>query len=240
VSTTKSKKAGFFKSFGTFFLGIGAFLAFRWLLFEPYVIPSGSMIPSLLIYDHILVSKLAYGVRLPFSQKYIYGPLQPERGDVVIFQSVEEDIVMIKRVIGLPGDTIEISDEGTLTIQGRVVERKSITPEELEKLYPVKLDCLDCDEFYQEYLSGKAHPIQLSQGGYRSEGKYTVPEGHLFVLGDNRDRSRDSRYWGMLPVSNLLGKARWVWLSCSKAASKTPVLCHPAHIRWQRIFSKIQ
>src|SRR5687768_52182 len=101
------KKAKFGEGLGSFTLAVLAILAFRWLLFEPYVIPSGSMIPTLLVHDHILVNKLAYGVRVPFTSKWLIKTADPKRGDIVVFRAVDDQgYFMIKRVVGVPGDTI--------------------------------------------------------------------------------------------------------------------------------------
>src|ERR1700733_10665233 len=112
--TAKPAKVG--NSFFSFAGAILAILAFRWLLFEPFVIPSGSMIPTLLIHDHILVSKSAFGVRLPFTKWWVLDFGNPKRGDIVVFKSVEGNYFMIKRVIGVPGDKIEMQEDGMVKV----------------------------------------------------------------------------------------------------------------------------
>ncbi|NJM10246.1 MAG: signal peptidase I [Bdellovibrionaceae bacterium] len=117
AETAPKKKAKFGEGLGSFLLAVTAILAFRWMLFEPYVIPSGSMIPTLLIHDHILVSKFSYGVRIPFTKKWLFKSSDPKRGDIVVFRSVEDNgYFMIKRVVGLPGDKIEVDSEGYLKL----------------------------------------------------------------------------------------------------------------------------
>src|SRR4030095_11152058 len=107
------KKDTFGEGLGSFLLAVLAILAFRWLLFEPYVIPSGSMIPTLLIHDHILVNKLAYAIRVPFQDTTLVKISEHKSGDIVVFRSVEDNgYFMIKRVVGLPGDTLEVDPEG--------------------------------------------------------------------------------------------------------------------------------
>src|SRR3954469_21342838 len=105
--TKKKGKAKFGEGLGSFLMAVAAILAFRWALFEPYVIPSGSMIPTLLIHDHILVNKLAYGLRIPFTKQWLMHFAAPQRGDIIVFRSVERnDLFLVKRLVGLPGDEI--------------------------------------------------------------------------------------------------------------------------------------
>ena len=190
-----SKKATVKSSFGTFFLAIIIFFGLRWIAIEPYIIPSGSMIPALLVNDHILVTKFDFGLRLPFTKIWLLGPFVPRHGEIVVFESVEDpNIIMIKRVTGLAGDRIDVTGPGRR---------------------------LEADEFAEE-------------------GVVTVPEGHIFLLGDNRDNSRDSRYWGSVPLKNLIGMARVVWLACDKTISDTSFICDPRYIHWHRIFSRIE
>ena len=122
------RKAKFGEGLGSFLLAVAAILAFRWLLFEPYVIPSGSMIPTLLIHDHILVSKFAYGVRMPFTKSWLFKASEPARGDIVVFRSVEDTgYFMIKRVVGVPGDTVEVDADGYLKLNGKKLETKALS-----------------------------------------------------------------------------------------------------------------
>ena len=108
-------------------------LGFRWALFEPYVIPSGSMIPNLLIHDYILVNKFAYGFRLPFTYNYLFSWSHPKRGEVIVFRNVgAEDYFLVKRVVGLPGDTISYSSNGELVINNQIVETKNPSADQLD------------------------------------------------------------------------------------------------------------
>lgn len=242
-----NNKANFKNSFGLLFLSVAIFMFFRWIILEPFIIPSGSMIPSLLINDHIVVAKWSYGIRLPFSKKWLTQRL-PERGEVVVFSSVErDDFYMIKRVIGLPGDVIEILSHGELRVNGETVARQAVAPEVLAKnsFYPVTLDDVgqnfDGLDFYIETMGARRYTVILDRDGVRwDDQKFTVPDGHLFLMGDNRDSSRDSRFWGALPQENLVGRALFVWLSCTQTLVQVNYLCDPAHIRWQRLFYPIQ
>jgi signal peptidase I len=189
-----------------FVLALLVFLSLRWILIEPYVIPSGSMIPTLAINDHILVSKFDYGIRIPFTQDWLTGPYLPKRGDIVVFQSVENpEIVMIKRVVGLPGDKINIS----------VAEFNR---------FPIVLEKTATDTTAPE----------------DGPGIITVPEGHLYMMGDNRNNSRDSRFWGPLPIENLLGKARRIWLACEKTISRESSFCDFKTLNKKRMFTQIE
>ncbi len=236
-----SKKASLSKSVGLFILALGSFLALRWGLFEPFVIPSGSMIPTLLINDHILVSKYTFGVRLPFSSIWLSAPHLPQRGDVVVFRSVEQDdYYLIKRVVGLPGDKVEFTTDGDLRINDQLVPKDEVAwASELGRT-----ELQDEPENYKllnETLGEHRHQVLLEKNGFRyTETGHVVSENHLFLMGDNRDRSRDSRFWGELPTERLLGQARWVWLSCSETVSNINFLCDPRHIRWQRTFHRIE
>lgn len=242
-----NKKATFWSSFGSFAVAVLAILSVRWLLVEPYVIPSGSMIPTLLIHDHILVNKLAYGIRFPFTSKWITEFSSPKRGDIIVFRSVEDDgYFMIKRVIGVEGDTIEMTDQGQLKVNGELVPRELIADAKnnQEGFYRVDEEDIGGDfanfEVYKENYAGKTYRTMLMPIGFRAtDRKFSVPPGHLFMMGDNRDNSKDSRSWGALPKENVLGKAMFVWLSCQDTLPFAPFLCNPLELRWRRFFNGI-
>lgn len=241
-----SQKKKFGEGLGSFTLAVLAILAFRWALFEPYVIPSGSMIPTLLIHDHILVSKFAYGIRIPFTESWLFKNSDPQRGDIVVFRSVEDSgYFMIKRVVGLPGDKIEVDPDGYLKINGEKVEEKPLDvtadPASQVPYYPVTENDINGSysdfQFFQENLKGVVHRAMLTKGAPRFfDHATTVPEDQYFCMGDNRDNSKDSRYWGSLPRKNLLGKALFVWLSCDETLPFLPFLCNPLKLRWGRFF----
>jgi signal peptidase I len=243
------QKGSFFKSFISFVGAVSLLLAIRWMLIEPYVIPSGSMIPTLLIHDHILVNKAAYGVRKPFSKEWIRWFGRPERGDIVVFRSLESDNhFMIKRVVGLPGDEIKYSANGELIVNGNPLPRDLLEGQNNAENGYYAVNEIDLERpienfsFYEEG-EGKKYRTILRSEALRLEWDdepYKVPEGQLFVMGDNRDNSRDSRTWGALPEENLLGKAMFVWLSCDSTLSFAPFLCNPLRLRWRRFFHSIQ
>ena len=184
----------------------------RSFLVEPFQIPSGSMIPTLEVGDFILVNKFAYGVRAPVLNTEIIPIGKPERGDVMVFFPPHQpETYYIKRVIGLPGDHISYNNH-VLTINGKVIEEKLVAelPAGASVLRMVK-ETIDDKEFtaYKHI-----HPSRLSV-----QGSWKVPEGHYFMMGDNRDNSLDSREWGFVSEDAIVGKAFAVWMHWEKFLS---------------------
>ncbi len=186
-------------------------LLFRSFLFEPFKIPSGSMIPTLLIGDFILVNKFAYGLRLPVLNSKFMEVGEPKRGDVVVFRyPVDPGINFIKRLVGMPGDTIVYRDK-KLFINGEAVE---LISQGVFSSSAIKCTAPSPDaERYSEQLGEVAHDILLHHGSGSRDGRWVVPEGHYFMMGDNRDRSNDGREWGFVPEANLMGRAVGIWLN---------------------------
>jgi signal peptidase I len=176
-------------------------LVIRSFVFEPFRIPSGSMKPTLVVGDFIFVKKFSYGLRLPVTEKKIIETGQPDRGDVVVFRLPSEpSINYIKRVVGLPGDEVSYERQ-RLTINGRVMDIRA--DGEIFEGAPV----------YVEDLDGRVHQTLIHDPGHsKQDGVYIVPEGEYFVMGDNRDRSKDSRYIGPIPEKFLVGEAVRVWM----------------------------
>lgn len=178
-------------------------LVIRSFIFEPFQIPSGSMIPTLKIGDFILVNKFAYGLRLPVVGTLIVPNGEPENGDVMVFYAPHNRVYYIKRVIGVPGDIVELRNK-ELTINGKKADRKLLAKFN-QGLLNVRL--------YEEDLAGKKHQMQtIAQGTRYSDGRWEVPEGNYLMMGDNRDNSLDSREWGYVPEDNIVGKATTVWM----------------------------
>ncbi len=185
----------------SFFPVLAIVLVLRSFLVEPFQIPSGSMLPTLEVGDFILVNKYAYGFRLPVAGTKVIPVGDPQRGDVMVFRYPEDGQTnYIKRVIGLPGDHIRYRDK-QLFINGDRVKTRFIA-----RLPPMELR--------REDLGEVEHDIFLTMGrsGGGGEGEWLVPEGHYFVMGDNRDNSNDSRYWGTVPDELVVGKAFAIWM----------------------------
>lgn len=200
----------------------------RWLLIEPFVIPSGSMIPTLAVHDHIFVNKLAYGVRAPFSSNYLTRWSRPERGQVIVFKYPENpDVFYVKRLIAKGGDKVEVH-EGIVFINGvaQAQEEVNIQKDEAEERF----------DYYKE----NGHLIRYANRDYSEYAAVTVPEGMLFVMGDNRDQSYDSRFWGFVPEDNVIGSASFVWLACEKTLATAQFLCDPSTLNIQRMFKGIR
>ena len=186
-------------------------LLFRSFLFEPFKIPSGSMIPTLLIGDFIVVNKYAYGLRLPVLNTKFVSLGEPRRGDVVVFRyPVDPSVNFIKRVIGLPGDSVTYRDK-QLFINGEAVENVGSGP---YLSSDVKCSTPRSDAVrIREDLGITRHDILVHESSPGRNGQWVVPEGHYFMMGDNRDRSNDSREWGFVPEENLVGRAVGIWLN---------------------------
>jgi signal peptidase I len=198
----------------------------RSFLFEPFKIPSGSMIPTLRVGDFILVNKYTYGIRLPVINKKIIDMNDPQRGDVMVFRYPEDpSLDYIKRVVGLPGDTITYQNK-RLSINGEPVPTERIDdflhPERLyySEQYATKIG--DVELHYLNDTDAPAFIPDAARFPYRENCTYNaagvickVPPGHYYVMGDNRDNSRDSRAWGFVPEENIVGKAFFVWLNFS-------------------------
>jgi len=201
----------------SFFPVLAIVLVLRSFLVEPFQIPSGSMKPTLEVGDFILVNKFAYGIRLPVLDTKIIEVGDPQRGDVMVFRYPSDpNINYIKRVVGLAGDHVAYSSDKQLFINGQAVAQQLIG-EEPGSLGSVTL--------YNERLGEVEHQIRKEMSRYRVEPgrEWVIPEGHYFMVGDNRDNSNDSRYWkdpqipqplwGMVPDRNIVGKAFAVWMS---------------------------
>jgi signal peptidase I len=183
-------------------------LVVRSFLVEPFRIPSGSMMPTLLIGDFILVNKFSYGLRLPVLNAKVVELGEPERGDVVVFRYPENPSVdYIKRVVGLPGDEIAYYHK-LIYVNGKPIPQKPLAPYDGPEaaLVPGAVTRL-------EELADVAHQILVQPWKPSVEGQFTVPPGQYFVMGDNRDNSNDSRYWGTVPEANLVGRAFVIWMN---------------------------
>ena len=197
----------------SFFPVILAVLLLRSFLVEPFRIPSGSMIPTLLVGDFILVNKYTYGLRLPVLNRKIVEIGVPERGDIVVFRFPKDPSVdYIKRVVGIPGDTIGYFDK-VVYVNGKPAGQVPAG------IYIGKGSGVNMSGASRrtEQLGELQHDILVMPRTPGLEGEYIVREGEYFVMGDNRDNSNDSRYWGAVPEKNLVGKAFRVWMNWDTA-----------------------
>ncbi len=201
----------------SFFPVLFIVLVLRSFLVEPFQIPSGSMKPTLDVGDFILVNKFSYGIRLPVLDKKVIEVGDPQRGDVMVFRYPSDpNVNYIKRVVGLPGDQIRYTADKKLFVNGESIA---------EQLVGSEPGTLGSAELYKEKLGAAEHMIRKEMTRYRAtpDRQWTVPAGHYFMMGDNRDNSNDSRYWddpnipknllGMVPDQNIVGKAFAVWMS---------------------------
>ena len=215
----------------SFFPVILIVFGLRSFLVEPFKIPSGSMMPTLLVGDFILVNKFTYGIRLPVINKKVVQFNDPRRGDVMVFRYPQDPALdYIKRVIGIPGDTVEYRDK-RLIINGQEVPWR---PDGTYTYVGGGLNYITA-MVYMEHLGEADHKLMVQQGfpsvipgqvgdnfPYRENCSYNesgsgftckVPAGHYFMMGDNRDASNDSRYWGFVPDENIVGKAFLIWMN---------------------------
>jgi signal peptidase I len=203
-----------------------AVFVLRSFLFEPFKIPSGSMIPTLLVGDLILVNKYTYGLRLPVLNTKLTNGTPPKRGDVMVFRyPPKPSLDYIKRVVGVPGDEVAYLNK-KLTINGQPVSKNAV-PEFFDE------DAMRYFKQFEEDLGGKRHRLLndddrpafipgVEDFPFKQNCRYSVegvtckvPQGHYFMMGDNRDNSLDSRYWGFVPDKNIVGKAFLVWMNFS-------------------------
>jgi len=222
---TKAESQSLAKSKSTFreyaeAIGMALLLALfiRTFIVQAFKIPSGSMIPTLQIGDHILVNKLAYGIRVPFLEDYVIDFSKPKRGDVIVFIFPEDRSKdFIKRVIGLPGETLEVRNK-KVYINGKPLEDKYV-----HFIFPP-----------EERAPGD---VSFDVSDKRDYGPVTVPERHYFMMGDNRDNSEDSRYWGFMPADYIKGKALFVYFSFTDPEARDSG--GSFGVRWSRLLHQI-
>lgn len=224
--TVDAKEPWWVEYGASFFPVILVVFVLRSFIVEPFKIPSGSMIPTLLVGDFILVNKYTYGIRLPVANLKIIDINSPQRGDVMVFRYPEDpSLDYIKRVVGLPGDKVAYQNK-RLTINGLPVaveevedylhpERLYYSQQFVEKLGEKEHRMLN-DQDAPAFIPHPAQFPNRENCSYNSAGVIcTVPPGEYFVMGDNRDNSRDSRFWGFVPEENIVGKAFFIWLNFS-------------------------
>lgn len=211
----------------SFFPVLVVVLVLRSFVAEPFRIPSESMLPTLEMGDFILVSKYSYDIRLPVTDTKIMTTSKPERGDVAVFRyPVDPSVNYIKRIVGLPGDTVVYRD-GQLFINDRRVPLEEVGPYDIPSGQPVDGQMMR----YREELNGTEHAVVVNPSSRSLEGKFEVPEGHYFAVGDNRNYSNDSRRWGPVPADHLVGRAQRIWMHWNWS---------DGGIDWARIGDKIR
>lgn len=223
--TVRSRK--FYRSYlEALVITLAVGLILRFFVIAPYKIPTSTMSPALLSGDYIFVFKLPFGVHIPFFGKA--GEVQNlKRGDVVLFSySRDPDTKFIKRVLGLPGDRIEFKDR-ELVINGEVLDYKL-----LDSALFSSVKSADSLDFYSETIKDTPPYTVIYSKEHKPEelGPFVVSEGEVFLLGDHRDSSDDSRYWGMVPKKNLDGKVLSIWFSVDPETSR---------VRWDRLFRSL-
>jgi len=224
---TNAKMPMLFEYARSFFPVLLLVLILRSFLLEPFRIPSGSDKPTLLVGDFIVANKIIYGLRLPVIRTKIYPVQEPKIGDIFLFHSpVDSSMNLIKRVIGGPGDHISYVNK-VLTVNGKEATQKyigtAVDTDEAGQQWPV--------QEYQENLNGVQHLIYVRPDAPVQDFSLVVPPNSYFAMGDNRDNSNDSRYWGFVPEQNLLGKAFAIWLSWDSDTHR---------FRWDRVGQVIQ
>ena len=237
-------------------------LLMRWSVLEIYVMPLPDMLPTILRYDYVLINKIAYGLKFPFSNSYIASWSKPERGDVVLFRTpFNSQYLSIRRVIGVPGDLVLIKDDAVylnhkklihLSAIQRAQDFKWLRDEDFsdegmteDKSHYMHLEEYLTPSYAHSILIKKQRPYPLTFGPYR------VPSGHYFVMGDHRDRSQDSRTWpseipklnkkntNLVQESDILGRVSRVLISCQETVTHLHYVCHPEFMRWSRSFLSI-
>lgn len=222
MAMTPEKKKALLKDVRQLVLMAAVILTGRSVLADWYVVPTGSMKPTILEGDRVFVWKSAYQIRVPFSRIRLFQTGAPKRGDVVVVRNPDGGSVpFVKRLVGLPGDSIELKQE-TLFVNGKAQPIEFLKEQIREDGETVLLGT--------ERLDGRPHPVRIlpDRPAYRNFGPVKVPDGEVFLMGDNRDESRDARFFGSRPVSDLLGRAVGVMWSWNSEFLKGPRLARTA------------
>lgn len=228
----------FCKQMFPIFFGV---MIFRSFIYEPFQIPSGSMFPTLLVGDFLLVEKFAYSLKDPVTRTELVNTGEVKRGDVVVFKYPrDEKVDYIKRVVGLPGETIHYRSK-RIFIQGVCESEIPCPPEQAVDLkslgFSNEAEHGAALKMFMESLGDVDHRILQNPRRIEAASSHLVPEGHYFVMGDNRDSSADSREWGFVPENNIVGKAVFIWISFEFERTPDDFLPSfvPTGIRFERI-----
>jgi signal peptidase I len=204
--------------------------SFKSAIADWYVVPTGSMKPTILEGDRIFTNKLAYDLKIPYTTIHLATWADPRRGDIVVFHSPRDNKRLVKRVVGLPGDVVAM-DNNRFFVNGEAMPYHRVQPDELERSVA---DQLDWQNIFIEDLTGHRHQTMIIPGqpSIRSFAPIKVPAGHYFMMGDNRDNSADSRFFGFIGRDCILGQASTVVISLDLFNHYRP--------RWSRFFSRLE
>ena len=222
MSEKKSALNPWIREFFNLALMVAAIFLIRTSLFSPYVIPTGSMLPTIKVDDRVIANKLAYGLMIPFVNSQILSWATPQRGEIVLFQSPTDEHTFVKRVAGLAGDIITFK-EGVLHING--LPTSEVVQTDRSVLEDMGDTAIDKTLYLESGLGPKPHyMMRMNVGGttFFESREFAVPLGHVFCLGDNRDGSNDSRFWGFVEVKKIYGKAGRVLFSTLRSEGWMP------------------
>lgn len=225
---SQTEKSGFKFQVREFFrvnrgllIALAVILFVRGSIVNQYLIPSGSMIPTLIVGDRVLVNRIAYDFKLPLMNTSLFRLGEPQRGDIVVFVNPSDGKVMIKRLIGIPGDEIQV-DDGLVKLNGEMTARLEELTEDFERATAT----------YPEVMGDKKFVVQrLRLAPKLPTQSFVVGEGEYLMLGDNRDNSQDSRFWGLVPRELLIGRAFGILMSFDFGGA------NEERVQWQRFFS---
>jgi signal peptidase I len=233
AQTWKEKSVRFLRQARSFLFVVLVVLSFRSSIADWNDVPTGSMKPNILEGDRIFVNKLAYDLKVPFTTWHLAQWDNPERGEVVVFYSPADGIRLVKRVIGVPGDVLELRNN-RLLVNGKTAQYQPIDAKAAAEIVAQLGPNRSSPMLETESLNGRTHPMMVMPYAYaekRDYGPFTVPPGKYFMMGDNRDNSNDSRYYGPVDRSQIVGRASTVVLSLDPQHSYKP--------RWDRFFTPL-
>jgi signal peptidase I len=229
-NSLKKKAIMFWKGWGySFLIALIVATSFKSAIADWNIVPTGSMKPTIVEGDRIFVNKLAYDLKVPYTTWHIAAWSAPQRSEIVVFYSPVDGKRLAKRVIGIPGDSIAMYNNH-LIINGEKVNYEPVSDSKIKKLSPIR----DLNQYrFIENIEGKRHPIMTTpqRPSLRSFDPVTVPRGKYFVMGDNRDNSADSRYFGFVDRSQVVGRAIWIIVSLDINNKYQP--------RWKRFFTDL-